>query len=376
MDYPPLAGAWTQRTYDFADYGLARRATRFQLRFLDEAESGGGSILGQGPAVDNVVFSGYKYGPVRGLATSSSTPGEIKLDWSTPYTATNSTLDDTRTITYRVWRAPVAATSVWTELTSASGRVSGTTYTDVLSSTGGVEGTPYDYVVQAWDSGTGPGYGELAPSKSYPDKATQPTNPSAPWSGLYTWKPFTTSGTFPWMPDAGTVKILCSRTDTGPVVKTFWLTIPPGGTNYNASITLPQPGTWYLRAEHAVANHSSAFSDLRAVTISGSAILGTPKVPSGAKRNKTFTVSGTIQPRHTSATYLKAYAYRYTGSKVVQTLSFPVKVTYAGQPAFTTKWTASIKLPKAGSWKVKLKHSVHGTEPTAYSALSAWIKVK
>ncbi len=82
-----------------------------------------------------------------------------------------------------------------------------------------------------------------------------------------------------------------------------------------------------------------------------------------------------MTPRHTS-TYLRLYAYRYVGTKKVQTLSFPVKVTNANQAADTTKYTASVKLTKKGTWKLRVKHSAHGDEWTTYSGYSAKITVK
>lgn len=104
--------------------------------------------------------------------------------------------------------------------------------------------------------------------------------------------------------------------------------------------------------------------------------LTTPKPPTTMKLNKTYQVSGTIRPRHTSGSSIKVYAYRWDGRKYAYVKAIAVVLSNTGQPADTSKYTASVKLTKKGSWKLRTKHSAHGNEGTKYSSYSSRITVK
>lgn len=130
----------------------------FRFAWIDNDEEGGASPrVGEGPSVDDLVITGYKYGPVRSLA-AAVVGSNVQLTWTRPVRATGSTTAEERTISYRIWRSPLHQ-NTWTELTSDSSRDNVNSYTDVSPGAGG-----FEYLVQAWDTGTGTGYGELAPS--------------------------------------------------------------------------------------------------------------------------------------------------------------------------------------------------------------------
>lgn len=151
----PLASVWTTRTRDM-DRGevvrLSRDPARIEFEFYDRIERL--SETGSGPAIDNIIVSGYKYGPVRSL-TATSTSDTVTLDWLKSYRAVDETSIEERPVTYRVWRTRVGQ-DAWEELTTT--RATSTGWVDSPPTAGAL----YEYAVQEWDTGTGSGYGELA----------------------------------------------------------------------------------------------------------------------------------------------------------------------------------------------------------------------
>lgn len=111
---------------------------------------------GQGPAIDDVSFVGYKYGPVRNLDIIPSGT-TLVLNWDKPYRSTGSTAPDEREVNYLVWRAPgQGPTYEWTQLTAEE--ISSPTHVDGTV----IPGQTYTYLVQAQESGAGLGYGAPA----------------------------------------------------------------------------------------------------------------------------------------------------------------------------------------------------------------------
>jgi len=151
----PLASTWTTRTRDM-DQGevvrLSRDAARVEFEFFDRIELV--SQTGSGPAIDNVIVSGYKYGPVRAL-TATNTSNTITLDWLKSYRAVDETSTEERPVTFRVWRTRVGQ-EAWEELTTT--RATEMRWVDSTPTVGAL----YEYAVQEWDMDTGAGYGELA----------------------------------------------------------------------------------------------------------------------------------------------------------------------------------------------------------------------
>lgn len=163
----PIVSSWTRSTHDITAEknagSLSRTAGVFKWLFINFDEGGGAYATpteGIGASIDDVVVTGYMYGPVRSV-TATSVPTGLKLDWKRPYRAIGSTTLEERTISYRVWRQPqTAPTDPWTELTE-SGRVTTTgenvTYTDTTA----VGGVLYRYLVIPYEGTTGTGYGEM-----------------------------------------------------------------------------------------------------------------------------------------------------------------------------------------------------------------------
>lgn len=165
--------AFARVTYDLTStVNLSRTPGVFELQWQDNTENWAQTVfVGQGVTVDDVALTGWRYGPVRDLAADVTATG-ITLSWNRPYRAVGSTTPEERPIAYRVWRAP-AATSSWTELTTTRVGDDGAagTFTDATA----VAGSAYRYVVQAWEPGSGAGYGITAEVA-----AARPADPVAP----------------------------------------------------------------------------------------------------------------------------------------------------------------------------------------------------
>jgi hypothetical protein len=94
-------GAWAVDTWRLGANGRARTAAGLMLRFVDQyeviggSESAGRDDRGQGPAVDDIVVTGYKYGPVMNL-TANRVSGHVELTWAKPQMTPTNTAQDTR----------------------------------------------------------------------------------------------------------------------------------------------------------------------------------------------------------------------------------------------------------------------------------------
>lgn len=141
--------AWTQGVYHLGPAGVraaSRQPLLVRFAFIDNVENEPFGTRGQGPAIDDVAVTGYKYGPVRALTGSwSSVGGGVELSWQLPAENAVSTADDSRPMVYRVWRS-LRGADQWTELT-ADAPLAGTNLHDDTAEPARI----YEYVVQAWD---------------------------------------------------------------------------------------------------------------------------------------------------------------------------------------------------------------------------------
>ncbi len=91
------------------------------------------------------------------------------------------------------------------------------------------------------------------------------------------------------------------------------------------------------------------------VKVSPYAYLTAPSVPKKVKKNKTFTSTGSLRPKHANgATTVKVKCYRKNskGTYVwVKTVSAK-NISYSSKTK-TTKYSARVKLPKAGKWRFR-----------------------
>jgi hypothetical protein len=239
--FPPLTSTWQSYTTTLStgSQALARRSGHVVFKFADASDPVGGTQVGQGPTIDEIRVTGWKFGPPRSVVPTVSS-GSVSIGWQKPYRSAVEPTVEERDVTYRVWRAS-GGSSTWTELTTS--RIPGTSFSELLPG----EGASYRYSVQAWDVGAGTGYG--APVDA---TVTVPANPpvvsvASPVAGfaLSADSPVVISGS---AGDVGTglssVKVRIRRADgkcwTGVEWTTWdhWLTA--GTTNGYASWSL----TW------------------------------------------------------------------------------------------------------------------------------------
>lgn len=169
---------WNTDTWDMSapanKVNVSRRPARVRFNFLDSYGNFYETpTTGEGATIDDVLVSGYRYGPVRSLA-ATLVAGDTHVTWSVPWRSTDATSAEERAITYRVWRSPDVMPYAWTELTASA--TGGTSLTDTGTPSGA-----FRYAVQAVEPG-GPGYGELGVSAAVV-KDVVITVPAAP-SGL------------------------------------------------------------------------------------------------------------------------------------------------------------------------------------------------
>jgi hypothetical protein len=158
-----VVSVWTRNVYSltaptppgaYRPVNLSRTPGKVRFLFIDDASAYESPTNGEGPTIDDVTVTGYKYGPVRNLAATVTGSG-VNLSWMMPARSTALlAASEERPVTYRVWRSPDVQPYTWTEVTDA--RVSGTTLLD----TAPLDGTSR-YIVQAWDLAGGSGYGEV-----------------------------------------------------------------------------------------------------------------------------------------------------------------------------------------------------------------------
>ena len=196
----PVTSTWRHETLDmsvptpvsfYRPVNLSRTPGMVRFQFTDDVSAYESPQNGEGPTIDDVTVSGFKYGPVREVRATSISADAVALAWTKPARSTAIAGDDTRTITYHVWRSRDAQPYSWTEV--------GTGFTGTTCTDSSPKGGAWRYVVQAWDPSPGTGYGELETSAGVPvlvDTAPESTivlDPASPGSdGLYVVPPTVT----------------------------------------------------------------------------------------------------------------------------------------------------------------------------------------
>jgi YVTN family beta-propeller protein len=118
----------------------------------------------------------------------------------------------------------------------------------------------------------------------------------------------------------------------------------------------PSVRTW-LRATYAeTTSYEGAVSSLVLVRVK--ARVGTPIAPATMLRTRYYTVHGYLKPRHASGTHpVRIYKYRYVRGKWVS-------YGYVNARAYNyfsyTKYSASVRLPHAGRWRLRAYHADTG----------------
>ncbi|MCL4554265.1 MAG: cell wall-binding repeat-containing protein, partial [Actinobacteria bacterium] len=170
-DVPPLqqstpitdltgSNAWIQRNFKlsstFGEVNLSRTPGYVWFQFFDSIE---GEFQrpprGQGPSIDDVTITGYKYGPVRNLSASTTSTAGVTLRWARPHRSTAATSTEERVVNYMIWRRPLG-TATWTEVTRVGNDA--TSWQDTTA----IADMQYEYLVYAVDPLPGTGWGKFA----------------------------------------------------------------------------------------------------------------------------------------------------------------------------------------------------------------------
>jgi hypothetical protein len=100
-----------------------------------------------------------------------------------------------------------------------------------------------------------------------------------------------------------------------------------------------------------------------AMTVSPKARL-TIKAPLTAVRGRTFTVSGVLAPKHAKGSgHVRVIASRWNGSRYV-----PLRTTFSARHT-ATGWSAAIKLPYRGTWRLQARVPADGLHAETLSAI-------
>jgi hypothetical protein len=436
------ATGWVRKQYDLAAEGLSRTGVNVEFHFTDDIETGGqiGGVP-KGPCIDDFKVAGFKYGPTKDLVQSAPAGpvaasnfvgeyndeaqiklggGTVQVTWSAPQRTPTDATPDSRSISYRVWRAP-AAGGAWTELTSDTDRVTSRQMADAP------EPGSYRYAVQAWDAHPGTGYGLHAEKIVSVASQTPGTGVIGGeyridggaligWSGETTtvavpglpgqpkrsmtfrvqaaggswsaWKtisfevkmPTVTSISVPGscgykaVSGSGYLKDKGGSPLAGRSVKielsydqNVWSPVSTKTTDANGKFTFthaPSRKTYY-RASFA---GEAAFGTSSAVGYTlPKASLTTPAAPTTMSYAKTYSVSGYLKPRHTAGTYaLRIYKERYVSGTW---RSYGYVKAKASNYSTYSKYTGSVRLPYKGKWRLK---AVHPTDSLNYKTSSGY----
>lgn len=357
----PTAADWTHAHFDLTvptpagqsrPVDLSRTPGKIRFIFIDDVSAYESPTNGEGPAIDDVVVAGYKFGPVRDLNASVGPGGGVRVTWTPPArSVAPSAPDEDRPLAYRVWRAPNTAPYAWTELTDA--RITATSFDDADPLVGGSR-----YLVQAWDPADGVGFGEVqVPTGTA--LVVVGERPPAPVSdisitggtlsgGVYTAAPAITvsrnvAGTTYWRWDAG---------DFAPVSATSFQVPVSAGTH-----TL----TVYSVNEVDVAETPFL---TRTVTLNVPPVPTPPPAPTrpGLSRpwtsskspvhRKSFYIRGYVTPAHASATTVLVRIYRKVGSHYHYLRTHTVRIA-----AGATYYSLKTSLTSHGWYRVRTYHA-------------------
>lgn len=368
-DEVAVSSAWKERRYRLGSGTLSsasRQPLVVRFVFIDNVESAPFGLLGRGPTIDDVAVTGYKYGPVRNPTATWSDGVGMELTWRTPAASAYSTADDPRPIRYRIWRSPRNADK-WTALASVA----------PMSATGFVDGTAgrahaYDYAVQAWDGDGASRYGVQSPTLRVPAPPPIVTSASKTLTRYGSSYVLTGRVEADGRPISGEKVVLeTARSAAGPFAATGIVAVTASNGSFSLSHT-PRSKTYY-RARIVGQSGPAASSAVRSAT--PKAYVRTPIAPRTMRAGRASTVYGYLKPRHTAGTYpVRIYRYRYVGGKWKR--YGYVKAKAISYSSYTTKYTAKVKLPYRGRWRLRAYHPADSSHAASWSGGFDYVTVR
>lgn len=328
-NWPKTAlNGWTTGTVDLSagTQPLSRSAGSVVFKFIDIDDTNLSPQQGEGTTIDDVIFSGWKYGPPRNLASSVGTSA-IRLGWTRPWRSTAQTSTEERPITYRVWRAP-GGTTTWTELTDPD-RLTADPASMTLSTPIIGEGVSYRYSVQAWDTGDGIGNGQAS--------LTTATVPAVP-PGVTLVSPAQN-----FMLSTAPILISGGASDTGTGVNNVQVRIRRADGKCLTTL-----GTWSISDVWLPTTSTNGYATWSRTWTPDAETLALGQIV-------------TITAKSFDGAGMSA-----TSGGVASTVPMSASVSMAGGAPFTTQRVVSAAISAAGATPTKMRWSVDGAAPSGW----------
>ena len=147
------------------------------------------------------------------------------------------------------------------------------------------------------------------------------------------------------------------------------VTAADGGFSFGVT---PRRRTYYRVRFAGDASYQSAASAYRRVT--PRALVGTPKAPQTMYAGRAKTVYGYLKPRHTAGSRpVRIYKYRRVAGRWK---SYGYVNARAYNYSTYTKYSASMRLPYRGNWRLRAYHPADGGHPAQWSAKYRYVAVR
>jgi hypothetical protein len=143
-------------------------------------------------------------------------------------------------------------------------------------------------------------------------------------------------------------------------------------TGQYAVVVYPKTPTWYRFNYLGSIGYDAALSNDLLIHVRPA--LGVPKVPSSAKVNKLFTISGTLKPRFPAGQKtVKLTAYRHKGKKWVSYKTYRAVNANSGS---YTRYSLTLKISQTGRYRFTARTAATATFSPATSRTSTTLRIK
>lgn len=169
-----------------------------------------------------------------------------------------------------------------------------------------------------------------------------------------------------------TVVLETARASSGPFSASGVSAVTAADGSYSLR-HVPRSKTFYrVRFAGQAGAFLEATSVIRAAT--PRAYVRTPIAPRTMRAGRTSTVYGYLKPRHTAGTYpVRIYRYRYVGGKWKRYGYVKAK---ASSYSSYTKYTAKVKLPYRGRWRLRAYHPADSAHAASWSGGFDYVTVR
>jgi hypothetical protein len=148
-----------------------------------------------------------------------------------------------------------------------------------------------------------------------------------------------------------------------------WTKVAETTTTPTGTYTVYGPALTAAKSLRVVGEGDATYATVRSSSklIKPYASLGTPSASSTQTYGRSYTTYGYIQPYHSTSNSnkVKISAYRYESGKWVYRKSFTTAYKYYSSTK--TKYSASVKLPYKGKWRIRAYHATDSTNYKTYS---------